>query len=327
MASRTKIVSPFLRRGTNTHGMMGAMLVCLSITAAHFALRYDPGFALRFLFYLALGGALDLLYSLLKDGRPAIPRASTFVTTALLVLSVPAHMPWAQIGAGLLVAVWFGKRMVDAHALRLNPMLLGRLFMMIVFPDSIQQWLPSGAKIDALSSATPLGLFAAERVAYSPLRILLGDIRGNWEGIYAILPGSPGEVLPLLALACGVFLYLRGMADWRPGVLYLLGFALTCSLLNMPVAFHLVAGSTVFTAVYIVSDPRSMPGSKFGRLAAGLLAGILNAAIRKHGFYPEGVVFAVLTVNLLSPTLDRIAFTARGAALRISSRRAASRQA
>ncbi len=321
MAPRTNLVSPFLRRGTNTRGMMAGMLVCLAVTAAHFALRYDPGFALRYLLYLALGGALDLVYSLLKDGRPAIPRASTFVTTALLVLSVPAHMPWWQIGTGLLVAVWFGKRVVDARALRLNPMLLGRLFMMIVFADSIQQWLPPGAKIDALSSATPLGLFAAEGVAYSPVQILLGNVRGDWESIYAILPGSPGEVLPLLALACGIFLYLRGIVDWWPGVLFLIGFALTCSLLNMPVAFHLAAGSTVFTAVYIVSDPRSMPGSKFGRLAAGLLAGILNAAIRNHGYYPEGVVPAVLAVNLLSPTLDRIAFTTRGVALRISSKR------
>lgn len=321
MAPRTSIVSPFLRCGTDTRGMMGGMMACLTLTAAHFALRYDPGFALRYLLYLAMGGALDLVYSLLKDGHLASPRASTFVTTALLLLSVPAHMPWWQIGTGLLVAVWFGKRMVDARALRLNPMLLGRLFMMIVFADSIQKWLPPGARIDALSSATPLGLFAAERVAYSPLRLLLGDIRGDWESLYAILPGSPGDVLPLLSLACGAFLYLRGIADWRPGVLFLAGFALTCSLLKMPVVFHLAAGSTLFTAVYIVSDPRTLPGSKFGRLAAGLLAGIFNAAIRRHGFFPEGVVLAVLAVNLLSPTLDRIAFTARGVALRVASRR------
>ncbi len=318
MASRTNLVSPFLRRGLDARGMMVGMMVCLTLHAAQFALRYDPGFALRYFLYLALGGALDLAYSLLKDGRPALPRASTFVTTALLVLSVPARMPGWQVTTGLLVVIWFGKRMVDSRALRLNPMLLGRLFMMIVFADSIQTWLPPGAQIDALSSATPLGLFAAERVAYSPLQILLGRIGGDWEGIYAILPGSPGEVLPLLSLACGAALILGGIADWRPGVFYLLGFAGTVFLLGMPVAFHLAAGSTAFTAAYIVTDPRSMPGSKFGRMAAGLLAGVLNAAIRQHGFYPEGVVLAVLAINLISPSLDRLAFSARGLALRRS---------
>jgi electron transport complex protein RnfD len=204
-------------------------------------------------------------------------------------------------------------------------MLLGRLFLMIAYPDPIQAWLKPGAQIEALSTATPLGLFAAEGAVYAPLKILLGDLRGNWEGVYAVLPGAPGEVLPLLALLCGAALYLRGILDWRPGVLFLAGFALTCLLLRMPVGFHLVAGSVIFTAVYVVSDPRSMPGSKFGRIAAGLLAGVLNAAVRKHGFFPEGVVLAVLAVNLLSPALDRLAFFTRGVELRWRARPVPSR--
>jgi Na+-translocating ferredoxin:NAD+ oxidoreductase RnfD subunit len=55
-----------------------------------------------------------------------------------------------------------------------------------------------------------------------------------------------------------------------------------------------------------------MPGSKAGRLLAGLLAGMINAVLRWHGYLPEGVVPAVLAVNLLAPTLDRMAFVMRG---------------
>ena len=306
------VTSPFLRRGPNTRGMMFGMVVCLTVIAAHFAFRYDMQFALRYPLYLVLAGLIDSLYVLLKEGRLVCPRMSTLVTAALLVLSVPARMSWWQIGAGLLVSVWFGKRTVDPRALRVNPMLLGRLFMMIVFADSIQDWLAPGATIDALSSATPLGLHARESVTYPSTRIWIGDIRGDWEGIYAILPGSPGEVMPLLTLLCGGILYRCGIVDWRAGVMFVAGFVLTCAVLKMPVGFHLAAGSILFTAVFIVSDPRSMPGSKFGRLAAGFIAGGLNAAIRNHGFFPEGVVLAVLTVNLLSPSLDRLAFVVRG---------------
>jgi Na+-translocating ferredoxin:NAD+ oxidoreductase subunit D len=309
-------VAPFLRRGPHTRNMMIGMMACLGITAAHFAFRYDAGFAIRFPLYLALAALMDSLYTWLRDGRLAWPRASTPVTAALLVLSVPAHMPWWQIGTGLLVAILFGKRMVDPGALRVNPMLLGRLFMMLLFSDSIQVWLAPGTEIDALSSATPLGLQAAEGVAYSPLRLWLGDIGGDWESVYAILPGSPGDVMPLLSLLCGAALYLLGMLDWRSGVMFVAGFAVACLALGMPLDFHLAAGSVWFTAVYIVSDPRSMPGSRFGRLAAGLIAGVLNAAIRNRGYYPEGVVPAVLAVNLLSPMLDRIAFRVRGSVLR-----------
>ncbi|MBN2302696.1 MAG: RnfABCDGE type electron transport complex subunit D [Lentisphaerae bacterium] len=310
------IVSPFLRRGPNARDMMTGMLACLTVATVHFGLRYDAQFPARYALYLVLASLIDIFYVLLKDGRLALPRASTLVTAALLVLSVPARIPWWQIVAGLLVAILFGKRVVDPGALRVNPMLLGRLFMMLVFADSIQTWLAPGAEIDALSSATPLGLQASEGVAYSPLKIWMGDIHGDWEGIYAILPGAPGEVLPLLTLLCGLVLYMLGILDWRSGVMYIAGFALTCVALDMPLGIHLAAGATIFTAVYIVTDPRSMPGSKFGRLAAGVLAGALNAGIRKHGFYPEGVVLAVLFVNLLGPTLDRIAFQGRAYLLR-----------
>lgn len=68
----------------------------------------------------------------------------------------------------------------------------------------------------------------------------------------------------------------------------------------------LVAGSLIFTAVYIVTDPRSMPGSRFGRLAGGLIAGILNAPVRNHGYYPEGVVIAVLVVNEREEPYSRV---------------------
>jgi len=292
--------------------MMLVMLACLGVTATHFALRYDPQFLPRFAAYLALGAAIDLAYGLLRDGRPGCPLASTWVTVALLVLSVPARMPAWQVASGIFVAVFFGKRIVAPGALRVNPMLLGRLFMMIVFANSIQVWLAPDAEIDALSSATPLGLYAAEGETWPTLQLWLGEIRGDWEGIYAVLPGSPGEVMPLLALLCGLVLYVSGVSDWRAGTTFVLGFGAACLVLDMPLVHHMSAGSLLFTAVYIVSDPRSMPGSKAGRLIAGLLAGVLNAAIRRHGYLPEGVVPAVLAVNLLSPTLDRLAFAVRG---------------
>lgn len=315
METNVRVSAPFLRRGCNTRGMMCGLMVMLSLLAAHFAFRYDSAFAWRYPLHLLLGAFFDMVYTLLRDGRVKLPRSSVFVTTALLVLSVPAHMPWWQISLGTFIAIWFGKRIVDSRALRVNPMLLGRLFMMIVFANSIQEWLAPGVEIDALSSATPLGFYYAEDEVYSPVKLLFGNVSGDWEGIYEIIPGSPGEVFPLLSLVFGIVLFAFGVLDWRPGVAYILGMAVTCPFLGMPALFHVIAGSTFFTAVFIISDPRSMPSTKSGRLLAGFIAGGLNAVIRWHGYLPEGVVPAVIAVNLLSPTLDRLAFWVRGAYL------------
>lgn len=316
MACETPLTAPFLRRGLLTRNMMRAVLASLLLIALHVAWRYDAAFAVRFAAALAIAAAVEGLYALLADGRPECPRASTLVTAGLLTLSVPARMPLTQLAAGLLVAVLFGKRMPGPKALRLNPMLLGRLFLMLVFPDPIQQWNLGPVPEDAISTATPLGLYAAESAAVSPLRIWTGAIGGVWEGIYAIQPGAPGEIMPLLALLCGIFLYGIGALDWRPAAGYLAGFAAACALLGLPVVFHLAAGSTWFTAAFVITDPRTTPASRSGRLAAGLLAGGANALVRLHGYYPEGVVPAILAVNLLAPTLDRIAFHARGLQLR-----------
>ncbi len=311
MAQRKRVVSPFLRSGGNKNSMMLAVLACLSLTALHFTFRYDGQFIVRYAGYVAAALVLEVLYFLLRDGRFRVPQASTAVTAALLVLSVPSRMPWIQVGSGVLVAAMFGKWVVDSSALRVNPMLLGRLFMMLLFANSIQQWLIPGTTLDGFTTATPLGLYAAEGGTYSVARILIGDISGTWEGYVDMIPGSPGEVMPLLSLAFGVVLYFLGVLDWRPGVSFLIAFAATCAVLGMPVVYHVAAGSVIFTAVYIVTDLRSMPSSKAGRILGGLLAGLLNAVVRDWGYYPEGIVLAVLPVNLLSPALDRLAFHLR----------------
>jgi len=305
------MVSPFLRRGPDIGRMMAGVLVGLCLTVAHYAARYDAGFALRWLACVAFGLGLEVVYILLKDGAWRRPHASTAVTSGLLALSVPAVMPLWQGGVGILVAVLFGKCLVDRRALRVNPMLLGRLAMMLLFADSIQRWWMGRPPADALTTATPLGFFKAEGEILSLGALLLGNVSGGWQGIYGFVPGSPGDLFPLLTLACGLVLYGCGVLDWRSGVTYALGMAAGCWALDLPVGFHLLAGSTAFTMVYIVSDPRSMPGSRAGRLLAGLLAGGLNAVIRWHGYYPEGVAVAVLVTNLLSPTLDRLAFCGR----------------
>ena len=312
MDAGKKLKGPFLRAGMDVRGMMFSVLACLTLTAAHFSVRYDGWYFLRFVAVVGAGWGIEWVYGLLRDGRSVWPRVSTGVTAALLVLSVPARMPLPHVFCGLLAAVLFGKCMADRQALRVNPMVLGRLFLMIVFAGSIQEWLAPGREISAITSATPLGLNKAEGVQYGAFDLAFGRIQGDWEGIYTMLPGAPGEVMPLLALLLGALLYGAGVLDWRPGTAFLGAFALVCALLKMPVVFHVLSGSVIFTAVYVITDPRTTPGSRAGRWMAGALAGAVTAAVRCHGYYPEGVVFGVLAANLMAPTLDRLAFYVRG---------------
>ncbi len=302
-------VAPFLRAGPDKRGMMLYVLAALALQALYFSAAYHREFILRFALCLLAGWAIEFVYRWLQDGRVAWPTAGAGVTSGLLAFTLPAILPFRILFYGLVVALVFGKFMAQPQALRLNPMLLGRLFLMLMFPDALRVWQDPALPIDALSVATPLGLYLSEKAIYAPAQLVLGQVRGDWgDGIYAMLPGSPGDLLPPLTLALGAVLFWRGVLDWRPGLAYILAFAAGCLLLKLPMPFSLVSGATAFTAVYIVTDPRTSPASRAGRWMFGALAGGLNAGVRWWGYYPEGVALAVLAANLLTPALDRLAF-------------------
>jgi electron transport complex protein RnfD len=316
MAKNEEVVSPFIHSGRDSKRVMAPLLIALTLLAALFSVRYNSQFFMRYILAIGFGVTLELVYTSLRDLKLSPPTSSTAVTTALLLLSIPAHMSSLQVGSGIFVAVIFGKLMVAKDSLRLNPMILGRLFLMLMYPDAMQEWQNPDIEIDALSAATPLGLFLSEGFAYGTPQLLLGNVTGLWEGFIAIIPGSPGDVMPILTIVMGVVLYFMGVLDWRASLTFIIAFGIATQVLGAPLLFSTFAGSIIFTAAFIITDPRTTPGSKSGRLIAGFLAGIINGVIRNFGYYPEGVVFAILIVNLLSPTLDSIAFRLRGWQLR-----------
>jgi Na+-translocating ferredoxin:NAD+ oxidoreductase RnfD subunit len=148
-----------------------------------------------------------------------------------------------------------------------------------------------------------------------------------WEDWYRMVPGSPGEMFGVVIVILGVVLFLRGVLAWRPGVSFVLSFLAASAVLGQPLLFSLFSGSVLFAAVFIAGDPGSLPAGRGGQWAAGCVAGAVNALVRSFTFYSEGIVFAFLAANLLTPTFDRIAFTLRGRHLRRLQQRAASRRA
>lgn len=302
---------PYLSVGMKSSRMMHWVLLALFVLAMAYSFLIDSSFLWRFLLCLIMGIGLECAYTLLRDGRFQIPKASTAVTSALLILSVPAGMPFIVIFYGLIVAIIFSKMATSDTAIRLNPMLVGRLFLMLAYNEQIVSWTRKGLDIDTVTTATPLELFHAEEVVYNLSMLLRGHIGGNWEELYEMVPGSPGEIFTPLIIVLGIVLYYKGILDWRVGISFLISFAAACFFIKEPVVFNLFSGAVIFASVFIAGDPRTTPGTKAGRLIAGVIAGIANALIRKFTYYSEGIVFSFLLSNLLSPTLDRLAFKMR----------------
>lgn len=303
--------APFYRVGHSTAPMAFCTLGALAMLTLLYGYFYDPGFIIRWCGYVLAGLALEALYMFLSTGRLRLRSGSSAITAAILVMSIPASMPAKPILFALILSIGLARMPVSHSALHFNPVLIGRLFLMIAYAKEIVMWKLPGMDVDAVTTATPIELYHTEDVVYSLRDLLMGRIGGSWEGLYDMVPGGPGEAFTPVILLLGLFLYWRGIVAWRTGVAFGVAFAASCAVMHEPVLFNVFSGAVIFSAVFIAGDPKSTPISKGGQLGGGVIAGVVNALVRTHTYYSEGIVFSFLLLCLITPTLDRIAFSIR----------------
>jgi len=249
----------------------------------------------------------------LADGSAAI-------TGILLGLTLPAGFPlWmAVVGGG--IAIGFGKLLFGGLGYNIfNPALIGRAFLQAAFPVAITTWpARSGSwwalrgdnfalplmrpHVDAVTAATPLGLFKFEGQGTDVGSLFLGTVGG-----------SLGETSALLILLCGGYLALRRYLDWRIPVSVLGTVALLQGALHLmnstryaSVPFTLFSGGLVLGAVYMATDMVTAPVTKLGRWVFGAMIGLKVVVIRAWGGLPEGVMYAILLANALVPYINKV---------------------
>jgi electron transport complex protein RnfD len=243
---------------------------------------------------------------------------SALITGLLLGLTLPAGFPLWMTFLGGAFAIGFGKSIWGGLGSNVfNPALLGRAFLQAAFPVAITTWPPADGsfwalrgdlfalpftrpRLDAVTSATPLGLLKFEGEG-TPL---LDLIRGTTTG-------SLGETAALLILVAGIYLALRGYLNWRIPAGILVTVALLSGLLHAvdpakpDAAFMLFSGGLMLGAVYMATDLVTSPVTNGGRWVFAVGIGVLVVVIRVWGGLPEGVMYAILFMNALVPFINR----------------------
>lgn len=232
---------------------------------------------------------------------------SAIVTALLLVMSLPPHFPWYLGAFGAAVAVILGKQVYGGLGQNLfNPAMLARVVLLISFPVEMTNW-PAPEPIfinfaDAFTGATTLGSVmetGSSEVHSGLIALLLG-----------ITPGSLGES-PLLLLLGGIWMSWKKVIDWRIAVSLIAGCFVPSTIawfispetVLSPFA-QLASGGLLLAAFFIATDPVTSPTAPKGRYWYGLGCGLLIFLIRVFGAYPEGVAFAILLMNAVSPLIE-----------------------
>lgn len=230
------------------------------------------------------------------------------VTGLLIPMIMPVDIPLWMVGISTAFSVLIAKEAFGGTGMNiLNPALTARAFAFFAYPTYMsgnKVWVSEASNVDAISGETILGSLAAGNdVSYSMMEMFNGSI-----------PGSIAETSALWVAVGALILILTGVGSWRIMIGGIIGGALMGFLFNLwganalmsfPWMNHLVVGGFAFGIVFMATDPVSAAQTNKGKWIYGVLVGVFCILIRVFNpAYPEGVMLAILLMNVFAPTID-----------------------
>ncbi|WP_194777052.1 NADH:ubiquinone reductase (Na(+)-transporting) subunit B [Pararhodonellum marinum] len=274
----------------------------------------------------AAGGLVEVVFAVIRKH----PVNEGFLVTGMLIpLVIPATIPLWQVAIATIFAVVIAKEVFGGTGMNiLNVAMTARAFLYFAYPAQIsgdQVWTYIGDKtpIDGFSGATALavaynaGVEGEQSVtaALASHNTALSDNLFSFANMFfGFIPGSIGETSTLMALIGAAILIGTGVASWKIIVsgfagVYLMGALLNLLAVNnfmaMAPEYHWVMGGVAFGIVFMATDPVSASQTETGKWIYGILIGVLTVIIRvTNPAYPEGIMLAVLFMNVFAPLID-----------------------
>ncbi len=274
---------------------------------------YGVGLGIEFIFAIIKGHEVEEGY---------------LVTGMLVPLIVPVDIPLWMLAVAVVFGVVIGKEVFGGTGMNiLNPALTIRAFLFFSYPTWMsgdKVWvegaveraneIAAGANLDAISGETILGGIAQNNpITHSVM-----------EMFYGFIPGSVGETSTLLIVLGGLFLIFTKIGSWRIMLSSVIGAIVMGLIFNavvdagwitqgskfyglMSTEFwhHLLIGGLAFGIVYMATDPVTASQTNRGKWIYGFFIGFISIMIRVFNpAYPEGVMLAILLMNVFAPTID-----------------------
>lgn len=303
--------SPHVHGPESTKRIMLDVIIALT-PALLVAIYYFGWMALRLTLVSILTCVLTewLIQKFLIKGPCTINDYSAVVTGLLLAFNVPANLPVWMVVVGGIVAIGVAKMSFGGLGKNpFNPALVGRVFMLVSFPTAMTTWpkvqpiFSNSFFTDAVTGPTPLGILKEQGLVANP--DLLDMVMGNRGGAF-------GEICAIALVLGAIYLIIRRVIDWQTPVV-ILGtvyvFAGICHLCNpdqfINPMYHLVYGGLILGAFFMATDMVTSPMTIKGKMLYGFGIGVITVVIRLWGAYPEGVSFAILIMNAVTPLINR----------------------
>jgi Na+-transporting NADH:ubiquinone oxidoreductase subunit B len=254
------------------------------------------------------------------------------VSGMLIPLIMPVDVPLWMVAIATAFAVVIAKEVFGGTGMNiLNVALTARAFLFFAYPKQMsgEIWIHNveaskadGLLVDGYTGATALGELAGTvgKAVDSPESVAVMSKFGS-DGMFSwmnsflgTIPGSIGETSSLAILLGAALLIWTGIGSWRIMLSFLLGglgmafvfnLAAANAYMTLPPLHQVVLGGFMFGMVFMATDPVSAAQTDMGKWIYGFIGGALSILIRVvNPAYPEGVMMAILFINVIAPLID-----------------------
>lgn len=295
--------APHYHCGRSIQGMMRNFIIALSPAVVAALYWYGMEAARVMALSVATAVLVEVISTKIMNREVMVDDLHAVVYGLLFAFVLPAGAPWWLVIAGSSITMLMGKMLFGE--LGGSPVVgpaVGWAFCQVSWPLFVD---PDSTMLNSfmVNPLTQLKYFGVAQANHFSIPALLS---GNQLG-------ALGAVQVGALLLGGLYLIVRGNIRWQIPAGFLIGvlglgglyYAIDPTLYVSPV-FHLLTGSTMLAAFFLMTDHSSTPSGSAARLVYGIIGGALVILIRIYGKYPDGVMFAVLLANMVSPLVDMI---------------------
>ena len=284
--------APHITSADSTQKIMGRVCLALCPTLIASVIIFGVNSLILTAITVAACVFFEWAYCKLMNREVPISDLSAVVTGLLLAFNLPATLPWWMAVVGAFIAIVIIKQLFGGLGYNFaNPAIVGRIALAVGFGAKMSAY-PLPETVDALSSATPLAV-SSNLGAGEYVTLLLG----NHGGVL-------GETCAITIFIGGCYLIATKVISPMIPVTYLATVAVLSVCFGMDPIVQLLSGGLMLGAFFMATDYVTSPTTDKGKLIFGICLGVITMMIRKFGNMNEGVSFAILLMNLLTPYIE-----------------------
>ena len=294
--------SPHIQSKVSTQSIMRDVIIALLPATVAGTVLFGWKALITVLVCVGTAVLSEFVFNLLAKKEQTVTDLSAVVTGLILALSLPAKADIFHCIVGSVFAIVVVKCLFGGIGCNFaNPAATARVFLIIAFSASIGgATAPALGSADLVASATPLEIIKLGTDAELP---------SLWDMFIGNRAGAIGETSALALILGGIYLIARRVIHWQVPVIYIATVFLLSLIIKQDLTvalYQVLGGSLILAAFFMITDYSTTPINTLGKMVFAFGCGIITVLIRFWGSYPEGVSFAILLMNILSPYIEKM---------------------